>query len=343
MAANDDIGIDLGTANTLIYMKGKGIVLREPSVMAVDVDTNTVMAIGSEAYRMIGRTPRNMAIIYPLKDGTITDFRSTEKMLHYFVRNVVGKRMFGKPACIMCLPAGATEMERRSLITSLMDASVRSTRLLDKPLASALGAGLDIEGVYGSLICDIGGGVTDISVISMGHVIVGSSVKNGGYYFDDAIIRHLRLKHNLLIGERTAEELKIHIGAAVPRPETLYMEVTGRHLVYGLPKTMRITSEDIQEALEEPVSQLIESIHAVLEHTPAELASDIFEDGITLTGAGSLLFGLEEAVADTLKIPCKVAEDPASATVMGAGMVLENMGKLSKYLGDGRTRNFTQV
>ena len=338
MASVNDIGIDLGTSQILIYMKGKGIILREPTVVAIDRDTRSILAFGEEARRMLGRTPGNILAIRPLRDGTIADYELVSVMLRSFVLKAVGKHLFARPRAILALPTSVNEMERRTLVTTMFDAGMRRTQMLNRSLAAALGAGLPMDEAYGTMIVDISAGVTDIAVISLGKVIVSDCVKAGGDRFDDAIIRHLRRKHNLLIGERTAEELKINIGSAIPRAEQLYMEVTGRNLITGLPKSMRITSDDITEAMDEPLQQLIEGIHGVLEHTPAELAADIFEYGILLSGGGAELFGLCEAIADTLKVPCSVAEEPQTNVVMGCGRALENLHDLGQYLDDGRRR-----
>ena len=338
MASISDIGIDLGTSQILIYMKGKGIILREPTVVTIGRDTRDVIAFGEEAKRMIGRTPGNILAIRPLRDGVISDFDLVSFMLRGFVLKAIGKHMFARPRAIMAVPTSVNEMEKRSLISTMFDAGMRRTQLLNRSLAAALGAGLPMDEAYGTMIVDISAGVSDIAVLSFGKVVVSDCCKSGGDRFDDAIIRHLRRKYNLLIGERTAEELKINIGAAIPRVDQLYMDVTGRNLISGLPKTMRITSDDITEAIDEPLQQLIESIHGVLEHTPAELAADIFEYGILLSGGGAEMFGLCEAIADSLKVPCSCAEDPQNNVVMGCGRALENMHDLGKYLDDGRKR-----
>lgn len=338
MASINDIGIDLGTSQILIYMKGKGIILREPTVVAIDRDTRNVLAYGDEARRMIGRTPGSILAIRPLRDGTISDFDLVSFMLKSFVTKAIGKHFFARPHAILALPTAVNEMEKRSLISTMFNAGMHRTQLLNRSLAAALGAGLPMDEAYGAMIVDISAGVTDIAVLSFGKVVVSDCAKVGGDRFDDAIIRHLRRKHNLLIGERTAEELKINIGSAIPRAEQLFMEVTGRNLITGLPKTMRITSDDITEAIDEPLQQLIESIHGVLEHTPAELAADIFEFGILLSGGGSELFGLAEAISDALKVPCACAEDPVTNVVMGCGRALENMRDLGRFLDEGRRR-----
>lgn len=338
MASVNDLAVDLGTSNILIYMKGKGIILREPTVVAIDRDTRDVLAFGEEARRMIGRTPGNILAIRPLREGVISDYELVSYMLKGFVLKAIGKHMFARPRAILSLPTGVNEMERRSIISTMFDAGMRRTQLLDRTIAAAIGAGLPIDEAYGTMIVDISAGVSDVAVLSLGKVVVSDCSKVGGDKLDDAIIRYLRRKHNLLIGERTAEELKINIGSAIPRSDQLYMEVTGRNLISGLPKTMRITSDDVTEAIDEPLQQLIESIHGVLEHTPAELAADIFEYGILLTGGGAELFGLCEAIADALKVPCSVAEDPQINVVMGCGKALENLADLGKFLDDNRRR-----
>ena len=342
MAAYSDIGIDLGTSNVLVYMKGKGIVLSEPAVVAIDRDSRQVLAIGEEARRMVGRTPSTILAIRPLREGVISDFELTSEMLRYFVTKVIGRRYFSRPLAVVSLPSGVNEVEKRSIISTMFDAGMRRTQLLDRPLAAAIGAGLDLGEAYGSMIVDVSGGVTDIAVLSMGQVVVSDLSKTGGDRFDDAIIRYLRRKHNLLIGERTAEELKITIGSAVPRTEQLYMEVTGRNLLTGLPKTIRVNSDEITEALDEPLQAFIESIHAVLERTPAELAADIFEAGILFTGGGSELMGLCEAVSTTLKVTCAAADDPQNCVVMGCVRMLEDPRSLRHLLDSGRRRLFAR-
>ena len=338
MATVLDIGIDLGTASVVIYGKGKGVVLNEPAVIAIDRETRNVLAVGEEARRMVGRTPGNIVAMRPLGDGMIADFEMASAMLRYFVAKAVGKRILGGPRVIMSVPAGVNEVERHSLTASLFEAGARRTRLMERPVAAALGAGLPIGEAYGEMICDIGGGVTDIAVLSLGRVIVRDTVKIGGDQFDDAIIRYIRRKHNLLLGEITAEDLKINIGSAIPRAEQFYMEVTGRNLLTGLPKIMRITSDEITEAIDEPLQALLEAIHAVLEHTPAELVADIFESGITLSGGGAQLSGLTEAVALSLKVDCHLADDPQVCVARGCGLTLENWSEYGQFLGERRSR-----
>ena len=293
MAQVNDIGIDLGTSNVLIYMKGKGIVLREPAVVAIERESKKVLAVGSDAYRMIGRTPGSVLAVRPLRQGTVADFELTSTMLRYFVSSVIGRRMFARPRAVISVPSGVNEVEKRSIISIMFDAGMRRTQLLDRPLAAALGVGLQFQEAYGTMIVDMGAGVTDIAVLSMGEVVVASCVPIGGDYFDDAIIRYLRKKYNLLIGERTAEEIKVNIGCAVPQANEISMDVTGRNLISGLPKTQAITTGEIYEALKDPISELIEAIQAVIERTPPQLASDIFEDGIVFSGGAAAIIGNE--------------------------------------------------
>jgi len=318
-----DIGIDLGTASVVVYIRGQGIVLREPSVVAVDSATQQILAIGEEARRMLGRTPGNITAIRPLRDGVISDYVMTEKMLHYFLGRVTRRSFFNRPRVVVCVPSGVTEVEKRSVYDATMDAGASQAMLIEEPIAAAIGAGLDIGRPYGCMVVDIGGGTTDIAVISMGHAVVSSSIKVAGDAFDDAIIRFMRKRYNLLIGERTAENLKINIGCAYPRKETLGMEITGRNLVSGLPRTINISSDEIIEAVEDPVQSILGAVHGVLERTPPEIASDIFERGIVMTGGGSLLCGLDLRLQQTTRLNCYVAEDSISCVALGTGKALE--------------------
>lgn len=336
MIGREDIGIDVGTASIIVYMKGRGVVLREPAMVAVDRNTRNILAVGEDAKRMQGRTPGNVATIRPLKDGSIGDFDIAERMLRYFMNKVVGRRLFFRPRAIISVPSGVTDVEKRSVIDAMLDAGARRVQLMDSSVAAALGTGLDITSPYGSLIVDIGGGVTDIAVVSLERAVVRKTIKTAGDQFDETIIRFLRRKHNLMVGERTAEELKLTIGAAVRRTEKLYMDVTGRNLISGLPKTLRVHSDEIFEALEDSVSTLVEHIHAVLERTPPELAADIFDHGIKLTGAGSLLFGLNDALSKQLKVDCGVTEDPQACTALGIGRAMEEDFDYSKAMFDER-------
>jgi rod shape-determining protein MreB len=320
-----DVGIDLGTASVIVYVKGKGIVLREPSVLAVDRNTGNMVAIGEEARTMLGRTPGNIVAVRPLRDGVISNFHDTERMLRYFLRKVIGKKLFFKPRVVVCVPSGVTEVEKRAVIEATEEAGARHTCLIEEPIAAAIGAGLDIGAPIGTMVLDIGGGTTDLAVISLGGAVISDSVKCAGDKFDDSIVRYMKRKYNVLIGERTAEEIKINIGSAFPRKEELYMEVTGRNLISGLPKTVTLSSNETIEALEEPLNVIMESIHGVMERTPPELAADVAENGLCMTGGGSLLFGLDRLLSEKLKIPCYVAEDAISCVAIGTGKVLENM------------------
>lgn len=337
MAQVNDIGIDLGTSNVLIYMKGKGIVLREPAVVAIERESKKVLAVGNDAYRMIGRTPNNVLAVRPLRQGTVTDFELTSTMLRYFVGNVVGRRLFSRPRAVISVPSGVNEVEKRSIISIMFDAGMRRTQLLDRPVAAALGVGIPFEEAYGTMIVDMGAGMTDIAVLSMGEVVVSSCIHIGGDYFDDAIIRYLRKKHNLLIGERTAEEIKVNIGCAIPMTNEITMDVTGRNLITGMPKTLSVTTSDIYEALKDPVNELIEAIQAVIERTPPQLASDIFEDGIVFSGGAAALNGLSEAIYAALKVPCGVSDDPQTSVVMGCGRALEDLNGMKHLFGETRS------
>ena len=341
MATVLDMGVDLGTASVVIYGKGKDVVLNEPAVIAFDRDTRNVLAVGEEARRMMGRTPSNIAAIRPLQNGMVADMDMACTMLRYFVGRVVGKRLIGGPRILISVPTGVNDMEKHRITTSLFETGARRTQLIDRPIAAAIGAGLPIGEAYGEMIVDIGGGTADIAVLSQGQIIASNreSVNQiGSDAFDDAIIRYIRRKHNLLIGEPTAEDMKISIGSALPRNEQFYMEITGRNLISGLPKVMRITSDEITEALEDPLHSLLEAIQAVLEKTPAELLADIFETGLTLTGGGAQLSGLTEAVSLALKVNCRLAEYPQECVARGCGLTLENWSEYGKYLNDRRKR-----
>jgi len=326
-----DIGIDLGTASVLVYIKGKGVVLREPSVVAFDRDTNRIKAIGEEARLMLGRTPGNIVAVRPLRQGVISDYTVTEKMLKYFIQKAIGKHRFRKPRISVCVPSGVTEVEKKAVEDATYQAGAREVYIIEEPIAAAIGAGIDISRPCGNMIVDVGGGTTDIAVISLGGTVVSTSVKVAGDDFDDAIVRYMRKKHNLLIGERTAEEIKIKIGSAYPRPESVSMEVRGRNLVTGLPKTIVVTSEETEEALKETTSQIVEAVHSVLEKTPPELAADIADRGIVLTGGGCLLYGLEQLIQEKTGITTMTAEDPMTAVAIGTGKFVEFLsGKRGK-------------
>ena len=324
MAAGTDIGIDLGTASVLVYVKGKGVVLKEPSVVAFDRNTNKIKAIGEEARLMLGRTPGNIVAVRPLRQGVISDYTVTEKMLSYFISRTVGKSLFGrKPRISVCVPSGATEVEKKAVEDATYQAGAREVSINEEPVAAAIGAGIDIAKHCGNMIVDIGGGTADIAVISLGGVVVFNSIKVAGDDLDEAIVRFMRKKHNLLIGERTAEEIKINVGTVYKRPENLTMDVRGRNLVTGLPKTVTVTSEETEEALREPAYQIVDAVHNVLERTPPELAADISDRGIVLTGGGSLIQGLEELIEEKTGINTMTAEDPLTAVAIGTGKYIE--------------------
>ena len=320
---SNDIGIDLGTASILVYIKGRGVVLKEPSVVAVDRNTGKIHAIGEEARLMIGRTPGNIIAIRPLRQGVISDYQVTEKMLKYFITKAVGKKTFRKPRIAVCIPSGATEVETKAVEDAAYSAGAKDVAIIEEPVAAAIGAGIDIAKACGNMIVDIGGGTADIAVISLGGTVVSTSIKVAGDDFDEALVRHMRKKHNLLIGERTAEEIKINIGAAYRRPESLTMEVRGRNLVTGLPKTIVVTSDETLEALQEPAMQIVDAVHNVLERTPPELAADIFDRGIVLTGGGALLFGLDALIEEKTGINTMIAEEPLTAVAIGTGKYIE--------------------
>ncbi|MTI53392.1 rod shape-determining protein [Geosporobacter ferrireducens] len=336
-----EIGIDLGTASVLVFIKGKGIVLQEPSVVAIDKNSNHLLAVGVEARRMLGRTPGNIVAIRPLKDGVISDYEVTERMLRYFIHKTCGKRRFFKPKIIVCVPSGVTEVEKRAVIDATTEAGGGITYLIEEPIAAAIGAGLDISKPDGNMVVDIGGGTADIAVISLGGIVVSESIKVAGDKFDESIVRYMRKKHNLLIGERTAEDLKISIGTAYPRVQNATRECRGRDLVSGLPKTITVTSEEMLEALEEPVTAIADAVHSVLEKTPPELAADISDRGIVMTGGGSLLNGLNKLIEKRTGITTYIAEDAVSCVAKGTGMSLESIHILEKSMMS--SRNFKRL
>ena len=322
--ASSDIGIDLGTASILVYVKGKGVVLKEPSVVAYDRDTEQIMAIGEEARLMLGRTPGNIVAVRPLRQGVISDYKTTEKMLKYFIQKAVGKSFFGRrPRISVCVPSGVTDVEKRAVEDATYQAGARDVYIIEEPVAAAIGAGIDISRPCGNMIVDIGGGTSDIAVISLDGVVVSSSIKVAGDDFDDAIVRFMRKRHNLLIGERSAEEIKINIGTCYKRPENISMDIRGRNLVTGLPKTVTVSSDETEEALREVTSQIVDAVHSVLERTPPELAADIADRGIVLTGGGALLHGLEDLIEENTGITTMTAEEPLTAVAIGTGMYIE--------------------
>ena len=322
--ASSDIGIDLGTASILVYVKGKGVVLKEPSVVAYDRDTEQIMAIGEEARLMLGRTPGNIVAVRPLRQGVISDYKTTEKMLKYFIQKAVGKSFFGRrPRISVCVPSGVTDVEKRAVEDATYQAGARDVYIIEEPVAAAIGAGIDISRPCGNMIVDIGGGTSDIAVISLDGVVVSSSIKVAGDDFDDAIVRFMRKRHNLLIGERSAEEIKINIGTCYKRPENISMDIRGRNLVTGLPKTVTVSSDETEEALREVTSQIVDAVHSVLERTPPELAADIADRGIVLTGGGALLHGLEDLIEENTGITTMTAEQPLTAVAIGTGKYIE--------------------
>ncbi|SKC56140.1 rod shape-determining protein [Maledivibacter halophilus] len=327
-----EIGIDLGTASVLVYIKGKGIVLQEPSVVAIDRNTDEILAVGSEARQMLGRTPGNIVAIRPLKDGVISDYEVTERMLRYFINKTCGRKFFIKPKIIVCVPSGVTEVEKRAVIDATTEAGGGKTYLIEEPIAAAVGAGLDITKPDGNMVLDVGGGTSDIAVISLGGIVVSESIKIAGDKFDESIIKYMRKTKNILIGERTAEELKINIGTAFPKTEAIKMDCRGRDLITGLPRTITVTTEDMLEALNETVSVIADAVHSVLEKTPPELASDISTRGIVMTGGGALLNGLNKLIENRTGIPTYIAEDPVSCVATGTGMSLNHLDVLEKSM-----------
>ncbi|ESL04264.1 Mbl protein [Catonella morbi ATCC 51271] len=326
-----DIGIDLGTASVLVYIKGKGVVLKEPSVVAIDRDTKKVKAIGEEARFMLGRTPGNIMAIRPLRQGVISDYDVTEKMMKYFIQKAGGKRFFRKPRISVCIPSAATEVEKRAVEEATYNAGAREVAIIEEPIAAAIGAGIDISKPCGNMIVDIGGGTSDVAVISLGGSVVNASVKVAGDDFDDAIIKYMRKKHSLLIGEMTAEEIKIKIGSAFKRPELVTLDVRGRNLLTGLPNTITVTSDETLEALELPCKQIVDSVHQVLEKTPPELAADIADRGIVLTGGGALLWGMEQLLEAKTGISTVTAENPMNCVAIGTGKFVEFLSNTTGF------------
>ena len=321
---SNDIGIDLGTANCLVYVGGRGIVLREPSVVAIQAGTNNVLAVGEEAKRWLGRTPGNIIAIRPMKDGVIADFEITEAMLRHFIKKVQHKKLIA-PRVVVAVPSGITEVEKRAVKDSATHAGARDVILIDQPLASAIGVGLPVHEPAGNMIVDIGGGTCEIAIVSLANIVFSRSLRVGGDEFDNTIIAHMKRAYNMMIGERTAEEIKIRIGSASPLEQEMTMDVKGRDLSSGLPKTQTIRSEEIREALQEPLSSILESIRLTLERCPPELASDLVDRGLVMAGGGSLLRGIDRLVAEETGLPIHLADDPMSAVAEGTGRVLEQL------------------
>ena len=322
-----DIGIDLGTATVIAYVKGKGVVLREPSVVAVNNVTNEVLAVGGEAKRMLGRTPGSIVATRPLKDGVISDYTVTERMLKHFINKICGKFIFS-PRIMICIPSKVTEVEKKAVIDAASKAGARKVYLIEEPIAAAIGAGIDISKARGNMVVDIGGGTTDVAVISLGGSVVSSSLKVAGDKFDEAIVKYIKKKHNIMIGERTAEDLKINIGCVYPKIQDVEMDIRGRDLITGLPKTITMHSSEMMEALEEPARMIVDAVHSTLEKTPPELAADISDKGIYMTGGGCLLDGLDKLLQHETGINVMIAEDAVSCVALGTGKALDNLDML---------------
>ena len=323
-----DLGIDLGTATVLVYVNGKGVILKEPSVVAINKVNNKILAVGEEARKMIGRTPGNIIAVRPLKDGVISDYDITEKMLKEFIKKACGGKKIIAPKVMVCIPSQATEVEKRAVIDATKNSGAKEVYLIEEPLSAAIGAGIDITKPDGNMIVDIGGGTTDIAVISLGGVVIRKSIKSAGDRFDEAIVKYVRLKHRIMIGEKTAEDLKINIGCAYKDARDCSYVMKGRNLVTGLPDQVEITSEEIREALEEPVGLIVDGVKSILEKTPPELAADIIEKGIIMTGGGSLLYGLDKLIEVSTGLNVKIAENSVEAVVEGTGEVLNYINKL---------------
>ena len=323
-----DLGIDLGTATVLVYVKGKGVILKEPSVVAINKVNNKILAVGEDARKMIGRTPGNIIAVRPLKDGVISDYDITEKMLKEFIKKACGGKKIIAPKVMVCIPSQATEVEKRAVIDATKNSGAKEVHLIEEPLSAAIGAGIDITKPDGNMIVDIGGGTTDIAVISLGGVVIRKSIKSAGDRFDEAIVKYVRLKHRIMIGEKTAEDLKINIGCAYKDARDCSYVMKGRNLVTGLPDQVEITSEEIREALEEPVGLIVDGVKSILEKTPPELAADIIEKGIIMTGGGSLLYGLDKLIEVSTGLNVKIAENSVEAVVEGTGEVLNYINKL---------------
>lgn len=340
MAFSEEVGIDLGTANVIVYIKDKGIVLQEPSVVAVDEETGEILAVGAEARQMLGRTPANIVALRPLRDGVISNYDITERMLKYFIKKTCGAGKFFRPRIMICVPSGVTEVEKRAAREAATQAGGKDVFLMEEPLAAAIGAGLDVARPEGNMVMDIGGGTTDIAIIALGGIVASSSVKVAGDKFDEAIVKYMRKKHKLYIGERTAEELKINIGTAFPRKEEIKMTCSGRDLVTGLPRDVEMTSSEMLEALEEPLHQICEAAHAVLEKSPPELAADISSSGIYVTGGGALMYGIDERVKERTGIDVHIAEEPMNCVAIGTGKALDNIDVIQRATLNRKKRSF---
>ncbi len=327
-----DIGIDLGTANTLVHVKGKGIVIREPSVVAINKNTKTILAVGDDAKSMIGRTPGDIVAIRPMKDGVIADFDITQSMLKYFIKRAMGGGFVSKPRVVICVPSGVTEVEKRAVEEATLSAGAKEAYLIEEPMAAAIGADLPVEEPTGSMIVDVGGGTSEVAVISLGGIVTSKSLRIAGDEFDEAVVHFVKKEYNLMIGERSAEQIKLTIGNAFPKPQEEYIEVRGRDLITGLPKNVTISSSEINEALTEPIDSIIDSIKFTLEKTPPELASDIMDKGIMLAGGGALLSGLDMLIKEETGMPVMIAENPLDCVAIGTGKVLEEIETLKRVL-----------
>ena len=327
-----DMAVDLGTANTLVYVRGRGTVLNEPSVVAINNKTGAILAVGSEAKKMIGRTPAHIQAIRPLKDGVIADFDVAEKMLRYFIQKVHKRRLLAKPRVVVCVPSGITPVEQRAVEEATIAAGARSAYIIEEPMAAAIGAGLPVHEPTGNMVVDIGGGTTEVAVISLGGIVTSLSIRIGGDELDEAIITYIKKEYSLMLGERTAEEIKITIGSAFPSADEPHAEIRGRDLVSGLPKTIIVSAEEIRKAVEEPVNAIVDGVKTTLDKTPPELASDIMDKGIVLTGGGALLGGLDERLKHETGMPIHLTDNPLSCVVIGSGKCLEEFEALKRVL-----------
>jgi rod shape-determining protein MreB len=327
-----DMAVDLGTANTLVYVRGAGIVLNEPSVVAINSDNGSILAVGAEAKRMIGRTPGNIVAVRPLKDGVIADFDTTERMLRYFIQKVHKRRFLAKPRLVICVPSGITGVERRAVEEAGYKAGARKVYIIEEPMAAAIGAGMPIHEPTGNMVVDIGGGTTEIAVISLGGIVVSVSIRVGGDELDEAIIAYVKREYSLLLGERTAEDIKMRVGSAFPLPNEPEAELRGRDLITGLPRTVILPAEEIRKALEEPIQAIVDAVKSTLDRTPPELSGDIMDRGIMLTGGGALLRGLDERLRHETGMPVAIAENPLNCVVLGSGRTVEEFEALSRVL-----------
>jgi rod shape-determining protein MreB and related proteins len=327
-----DMAVDLGTANTLVYVRGRGIVLNEPSVVAINTRNGAILAVGSEAKRMIGRTPGHIMAIRPLKDGVIADFDVTEKMLRYFIQAVHKRRFLAKPRVVICVPSGITGVEQRAVEEASIQAGARAAYIIEEPMAAAIGAGLPVHEPAGNMVVDIGGGTTEVAVISLGGIVTSQSIRIGGDELDDSIISYIKKEYSLMLGERTAEEIKMAIGSAFPLPDEPHAEIRGRDLVSGLPKTIIVSADEIRRAIEEPVNAIIDAVKNTLDKTPPELAADIMDKGIVLTGGGGMLKGLDERLKHETGMPIHITDNPLDSVAIGSGKCLEEFEALKKVL-----------